>query len=59
MIGGAYREGFCDGLLGRKSQNPYNYTQFLSMESYNKGFLRGMELRKQHRIKLIIEKETA
>lgn len=53
-----YRCGMCDGLLGRKSENPYSYTQAISMASYAKGFMRGAETRKEKNIKLTIEKES-
>lgn len=54
----AHDEGFCDGILGRESLNPYGYDQYRRFESYTAGFLYGMALRQQHNITLKVERIT-
>lgn len=59
MAKSAYRSGYVDGLLGRKSENPYTYLKAISMAAYNKGYLTGIEYRRNHHITITIKREIS
>lgn len=50
-----YRQGFCDGLLGRDSTNPYSWDKPLAMQNYNKGYFVGKQRRIKDKITLKVE----
>lgn len=50
--GKAWREGYCDGLLGRNSNNPYKWDKAISMGSYVSGYSYGCEQRRIHGVTL-------
>lgn len=57
MAQSAYRSSYVDGLPGRESENPYTYTKAISMAAYAKGYLTGVEYRRNHHITLTIKRE--
>lgn len=57
MKSSPFIQRFCDGLLGRKSLNPYGWDKAVSLHAYNKGFQAGIEKRKDENITLTIDRE--
>lgn len=51
----SWRQGFCDGLLGRDSKNPYDWQRPISMANYNNGFWIGKQRRIKDHIILKVE----
>lgn len=47
------KEGFCDGLLGRKAQSPPTWKE---SADYLQGFLRGQKKRNDENITIVIER---
>ncbi len=51
-----WREGFCDGILGRASHNPYGFNHAFSMGDYLTGYEAGRRYRREEHIELTIER---
>ena len=50
-----WREGYCDGLLGRDSKNPYDWKKPYAMQSYLAGYSHGKTIRHKSGITLVVE----
>lgn len=54
MTNRGYIAGFTDGLLGRKSSNPYSWDKPVSTMNYSKGYFIGCKRRKDDGVTLLV-----
>jgi len=53
----SFKAGFCDGVLGRKSENPYAWEQAGHMIAYNRGYGEGKQARIDKGIIIRLERD--